>query len=84
VKEEVEEIQEGAIHKLHHIAKTKTAADVTFKNGASSRVDPATAHKVVTLHAKLNPQNKKNVEALVNSGPQGLTKVAAFAVDNLK
>ena len=82
VSEEV--IEEGAIHKLHHIAKTKTAGSVAFKNGATSQVEPTTALQVINLHSKVNPENKARIEKLVNSSPAGLTQVAGFASDNLK
>lgn len=77
-------IGEGAIHKVHHIAKSRTAGDVIFANGASSKVDPVAALKVMKLHAALNPQNKQKIEKLVNSGPDGLSRVCDFADKNMK
>ena len=82
VKEET--IQEAVIHKLHHIMKTKTASDVVFKNGASTKVEPKIASLVIALQSQLKPANKIKVENLVNSSPAGLEKVADFAITNLK
>lgn len=79
-----EGLEEAVIHKLHHIAKTQTAADVVFKNGGTSRVDPATAHKIVVLHSKVDPSAKQKIEKLVNDSSAGLTKVAGFAIANMK
>ena len=83
VKEETQ-IEEAVVHKLHHIASTKTAGEVVFKNGARTKVEPKIASLIMTLHANLKPSNKKKIEDLVNKSPQGLEKVADFALTNLK
>lgn len=84
VREEDEGLKEGVIHKLHHIAKTQTASDVVFQNGGTAKVDPATAHKIVQLHSKVDPSSKQKIEKMVNTSSAGLTKVAGFAIANLK
>ena len=75
---------EAAIHKIHHIARSKTSADVAFKNGTSSAVDHKTAINIMRLHGMLKPENKSKIENLVNTSPEGLKKVAEFIAQNLK
>ena len=77
-------VGEAAIHKIHHIAKTKTSSEVAFKNGTSSAVDHKTALSIMRLHGMLKPENKSKIETLVNTSPEGLKKVAEFAAQNLK
>jgi hypothetical protein len=79
-----EELSEAVIHKLHQVTKTGEPVDVMFKNGSTARITPQQAKAIMLLHTKLNPQNKAKVEALVNSSPDGLKKVADFCDDHLK
>ncbi len=76
--------QEAVIHKIHHIAKTKQGSDVVFKNGAKARVEHPQAMQIMKLHTVLTPENKQKIENLINSGPEGLAKVAEFTSTNLK
>lgn len=77
-------IHEAAIHQIHTITKTKAPADVSFKSGGSARVSPQQAAVIMRLHTVMKPENKAKIEALVNSGPDGLAKVAEFASNNLQ
>lgn len=77
-------IHEAAIHQIHTITKTKSPADVSFKSGGSARVSPQQAAVIMRLHTVMKPENKAKIEALVNSGPDGLAKVAEFASNNLQ
>lgn len=79
-----ESIQEGAIHKLHSIAKTGADGDVVFKNGAQSRVSGKQALAILKLHKALSPENKVKLETQVNGSPEELKKAIEFANDNLK
>jgi len=81
VKEE--NLEEAALHTLHHITKTKTPKEVVFKNGARKAVDHQTAANVMKLHSKLNGANKSKIENLINT-PEGLSKVSQFAKSNLE
>jgi hypothetical protein len=82
VKEEV--IAEATIHSLHAIARSKTPANVRFKNGSSAMVHHGTAARVMRLHSLMRKHNKRKVEALVNSSPDGLKKVVDFVDTHLK
>lgn len=77
-------LEEGAIHKLHHIASSKQGGTVNFKNGATARVEYPQAAHIMKLHSMCTPENKQKVERLVNDSPAGLSKVADFAQENLK
>ena len=77
-------LEEGVIHKLHHITSTKQSGTVVFKNGATASVEYPQAAHIMKLHSMINSQNKKRIEDLVNSSPAGLSRVADFAADNIK
>lgn len=78
------QLMEGAIHKLHHIATTKTDGDVIFKNGATARVSAQQALAVVKLHKALTPENKVKLENQVNGSPEDMRAVIEFSNENLK
>lgn len=84
IAESVEPLQEGAIHKLHHIAKTGADGDVVFKNGATARVSAQQALSVIKLHKALTPDNKTRLEDQVNGSPEEMRKVVEFSKENLK
>lgn len=81
---DVDMLEEGALHKLHHIVKTKQGGTVNFKNGATARVEYPQAAHIMKLHSTVNPENKGRIENLVNASPAGLSRVADFAAQNLK
>jgi len=78
-----ETVEEATIHKIHHIAKTKTDGEVVFGNGSRHKLSAAQAAHLVKLHTMMTPQNKATIEKHMNSA-EGLTKVADFAAQNLK
>lgn len=78
------QLMEGAIHKLHHIAKTNTDGDVIFKNGSTARVSAKQALAVVKLHKALTPENKTKLENQVNGSPEEMRAVVDFSNENLK
>jgi hypothetical protein len=82
--EEAEPIQESTIHSLHSIARSKTPAMVRFRNGSSAMVHHGTAARIMKLHSLMRKHNKRKIEALVNSSPDGLKKVVDFADVHLK
>lgn len=86
VNEEVvpQPIHEGAIHKIHHIAKTGQDGDVIFKNGATARLSAQQALAVIKLHKALTPENKIKLENQVNGSPEEMRKVIEFSNENLK
>lgn len=85
VTEQVEQpLQEGAIHKLHHIAKTGQDGDVIFKNQSTARVSAQQALAVIKLHKALTPENKTKLENQVNGSPEEMRKVIEFSQENLK
>lgn len=84
IKESVEPLIEGAIHKIHHIAKTGQDGDVVFKNGATARLSAQQALSIVKLHKALTPENKTNLENQVNGSPEEMRKVVEFSKENLK
>jgi len=79
-----ETIVEATIHSLHSIAKSKTPATVRFKNGSNAMVHHGTAARIMRLHSLMRKHNKRKVEALVNSSPDGLKKVVDFVDVHLK
>lgn len=79
-----ESLDEGVVHRLHHIVQTKTGGTVSFKNGSTAHVEYPQAAHIMKLHTTVNPQNKATIEKLVNQSPVGLSKVAEFASQNLK
>jgi hypothetical protein len=79
-----ETIVEATIHSLHSIAKSKTPATVRFKNGSNAMVHHGTAARIMRLHSLMREHNKRKVEALVNSSPDGLKKVVDFVDVHLK
>lgn len=84
ITESFEPLQEGAIHKLHHVAKTGQDGDVVFKNGATARVSAQQALAVIKLHKALTPENKTRLENQVNGSPEEMRKVIEFSKENLK
>lgn len=84
IPDQGEGMQEAVLHHLHTVTKTKSPVDVKFKNGSSARVTPQVAAQIMRLHTLLSPQNKTKIEALVNTSPDGLQKVAEFAAAHLK
>jgi hypothetical protein len=78
-----ESMEEAVIHKIHHIAKTKTDGEVVFGNGSRHKLSAQQAAHLVKLHTMMTPQNKATIEKHMSS-PEGLTKVADFAAQNLK
>jgi len=85
-KEEVENdtIMEATIHSLHTIMKTQHPATVRFRDGSTAMIDHPTAHQVMHLHGKVNRQNKKKIESLINSGASGIKKISAFIAKHMK
>jgi hypothetical protein len=77
-------IVEATIHSLHTINKRKTPAMVKFGNGSAAMVHHETAARIMKLHSKVNSKNKRKIEGLVNSSPDGLKKVIEFAQVHLK
>jgi hypothetical protein len=82
VAEEV--IAEATIHTLHVISKSKAPSAVRFKNGANAMVHHGTAAQVMKLHSMMKAANKRRIEALVNSSPDGLKKVVDFATTHMR
>ncbi len=74
-----ETLEESAIHKIHHIARSMKDSAVIFKNGVKASVSAKAAAKLLKLHGILTPQNKKAAEDLINKGPDGLKRVSDFA-----
>jgi hypothetical protein len=83
-EEATQPLQEGAIHKIHHIAKTGQDGDVIFKNGATARLSAQQALAVIKLHKALTPENKTKLENQVNGSPEEMRKVIEFSNENLK
>jgi hypothetical protein len=89
IDEEYEEVMdrplldEASIHKIHHIAKTKTDGEVIFANGTKHKVSAAQAAHIIKMHTLLTPENKATVEKHLNT-PAGLAKIADFASTNLR
>lgn len=82
--DDVEHIEEATIHRIHHLVKTKQDGEIVFKNGARGKLSHPQAAHIMKLHLACTPENKKRIEALVNSNPAGLQRVADFAAENLK
>jgi hypothetical protein len=79
-----EPMLEATIHSLHKITKTKAPAMVKFKSGASAMVHHETAARIMKLHSMMKKANKRKIEGLVNSSPDGLKKVIEFATVHMK
>jgi hypothetical protein len=77
-------MMEATIHSLHAITRTQHPAQVRFKDGSSAMIDHPTAAQIMKLHSKVNRQNKKKIEGLINSGPTGIRKVSDFIRDHMK
>jgi len=84
LKEHVETIEESVLHKLRHIARSKSFGDIMYKNGQQSRVDPRDATKVLKFWAVAHDKNRKVIEKLINSGDSGLQQVCKFVDDHMK
>jgi hypothetical protein len=76
-------INEGVIHKIHQIMKTKADGEIIFPNGAKHPLSHPQATHLMKLHTLMTPENKAHIEKLMAT-PAGLKKVADFAGDNLK
>ena len=81
VKEDVDSltviIDESIVQSLRSIMRKGQAGEVTFANGATAIVQPATAKSIVDLHGKVNQRNKQNLTQMNNS-PQDFKKVVDF------
>lgn len=80
---DAEFVGEATIHKLHQITKTKQDGEIVFGNGARHKMSHAQAAHIMRMHTMATPENKATIEKHLNS-PEGLTKVADFAAQNLK
>jgi len=77
VKEEV--IQEDAISHLQKVKAFKTSEPLRHKDGSQTKVDPTTAHALLTVYHGLHADNrKKYIDSLEHSQPK-FHKVLDFA-----
>lgn len=79
----LEEAVEG-INQLRKIVSTKQHGVVKHNDGTTSKIDHNTANAILTIHDKLNDDNKKKINKMVSSSRQHIQKVASFAYNKLK
>ena len=84
IPEEFKEVDlsEGIIQELETIKKTKQNGKVGHLDGKSSPVDLQTAHLILSVHGKLNDENKKKIAELARKSKESFSKVVAFAQHN--
>lgn len=84
VKEETEELSEGAIDDLKKIVKKKSAMDVKLADGSSMKVDLFTASAMTQIYDALNDANKKKFADSINKSETMFMKMMDFAFSKVK
>jgi hypothetical protein len=78
------QIQEDAISHLQKVKAFATDKPLYHKDGSQTKVDPTTAHALLTVHGALHPDNRKKfADALEHSQPK-FHKMLSFAWKQVK
>lgn len=72
-------LEESIVNELENIKKTKQSGKILHSDGKSSSVDYATANAILSVHGKLNDDNKKKIIDLAVKSKDHFSKVLAFA-----
>lgn len=83
IQAEETQLIEG-VDQLRKIVSSKQHGIVKHKDGTSSKVDHFTASAILSVHDKLNDDNKKKINNMVSSSKNNMQKVANFAFSKTK
>lgn len=86
VKEDVIEgvLTEDAISHLKKVKEFGTDKPLYHKDGSQTRVDPTTAHALLTVHGALHPDNQKKFSDALEHSKAKFHKVLDFAWKQVK
>jgi len=79
LKNGINTINENNITQLQKIKDNHQLGAIKHNDGTSSKVDVQTAHAILNVHKKLNDENKKKFEDMINKSRQHLQKAAEFS-----
>ena len=85
VQEQIDEfgreslLAENNMEVLKSIVKSKSAKNIKMKDG-SLKMDLFTASAIMNIYDKVNPSNKKKIEALANGKKRDLMKLQSMAM----
>lgn len=77
VKEEV--IHEDAISHLQKVKAFKTNTPLYHKDGSQTKVDPTTAHALLTVHGSLHPDNQKKMADALEHSQRKFNRILDFS-----
>ena len=84
VGEEHKLFESRVLPQLETIVKNNEIRDVTFKNGAKTKVNVTSAKNLLDLYGQMNDGNKRKLSKLISTNPESLAKASAFAFKNLQ
>jgi hypothetical protein len=78
------EESDKSIEQLRKIVDSNQHGVINHRDGSSSKVDHYTASAILSVHSKLNDDNKKKINNMLSSSKQHMQKVADFAHSKTK
>ena len=82
--EEAEQIHEGVIDRLKNIRDFHAINHVQHSDGTRTRVDPTTAHALLTVHDALHPDNRKKFAHHLGHSQIKFNRMVDFAWKSVK
>jgi len=79
-----EVLEEDAISHLRSVKEFHTAKSLRHDDGSSTKVDPTTAHALLTVHDSLNDENKKKFSLLLKKSKPHFHKMLDFTWKSVK
>jgi hypothetical protein len=73
------QLNEGVIDRLKHIRDFHAMNHIQHADGTRTRVDPTTAHALLTVHHALHPDNQEKMERAVAHSKPKFHKMVDFA-----
>lgn len=82
LKEEI--VQEGAIEHLRQVKAFKTDKALKHKDGSQTKIDPTTAHALLTVHSALKPEHQEKFASHLEHSKPKFNKMLDFTWKNVK
>lgn len=76
MKRDLKAISESVTSQLPKLASS--GGTIKFSNGETAKIDAGDAKKLLDAMKKLNPDNTKRMQDMINSGPEGFMKAMKF------
>jgi hypothetical protein len=81
---QIDEEKQNGIDQLKKIRDSKQHGVINHRDGSASKVDAFTAGAILSVHDKLNDENKKKISGMVSNSHYHMSKVANFAHSKTK